>query len=187
MIARRWIASLATAIVFLSFGSAAHDGPPFPIVSDEVAGPYLISVWTDPDTTDDGSAGGQFWVRLHVAGTRQPVPEGTRAVVAVRPIDRQGPEQKAAAAPVRGDLTNQFAAVLMDHEGRFDVHVSVEGPLGRAAVRANVNATYDLRPAPGLLLLFLAPFLLVGLLWGRLLLRRRGIRPGVEGAGPGAS
>jgi hypothetical protein len=30
-----------------------------------------------------------------------------------------------------------------------------------------------LRPAPSLMLLYVAPFVLVGLLWGRLLMRRR--------------
>jgi hypothetical protein len=42
----------------------AHAGPPFPIVTDAVRGPYTISIWTDPDATDDGSSGGQFWVVL---------------------------------------------------------------------------------------------------------------------------
>ena len=24
--------------------------------------PYMVSIWTDPDTTDDGTPGGQFWI-----------------------------------------------------------------------------------------------------------------------------
>jgi hypothetical protein len=173
MIVRDWIATLASAFLAASTIVQAHDGPPFPIVSDQVAGPYLVSVWTDPDTTDDGSPGGQFWVRLHVAGTAAPVPEKTQATVTIRPLDRTGPQRTASASPVRGNITNQFAAVLMDHEGRFAVHVAIEGPLGAAAVDSAVDATYDLRPAPLLLVLYLVPFVLVGLLWGRLLLRRR--------------
>ena len=74
---------------------------------------------------------------------------------------------------MRGDVTNQFAALLMDHEGRFAVHVTVQGPLGHAAVDAEVDATYDLRPPAYLLALYLAPFIAVGVLWGRLMLRRR--------------
>jgi hypothetical protein len=61
----------------------------------------------------------------------------------------------------------------MDHEGRFAVHVAIDGPLGAAAADATVEATYDLRPSKSLLVLYLVPFLLVGLLWGRMLLRRR--------------
>jgi hypothetical protein len=173
MIGRAWAAACASTLVAATVLVQAHDGPPFPIVSDQVAGPYLVSIWTDPDTTDDGSAGGQFWVRLHVAGKETAVPQETRAKVVIRPLDRTGPARAASTAPVRGDVTNQFAAVVMDHEARFAVHVAIEGPLGVAAVEATVEATYDLRPAPSLLVLYLAPFLLVGLLWGRLLVRRR--------------
>jgi hypothetical protein len=154
----------------------AHDGPPFPIVSDRVAGPYLISVWTDPDTTDDGTPGGQFWVMLRRADATDLPPAGTSAVVAIRPLDRPGGEQAATALAVRGDVGNQFAAVVMDHEGRFHVRVEIGGPLGAANVDAEVTATYDLRPAPYLLALYVAPFLLVGLLWGRVLVHRRAMQ-----------
>jgi hypothetical protein len=61
----------------------------------------------------------------------------------------------------------------MDHEGRFAVTVTIAGPLGAATVDAEVDATYDLRPPRYLLVVYLMPFVLVGLLWGRLLLRRR--------------
>lgn len=151
----------------------AHDGPPFPILSDHTSGPYLISIWTDPDTTDDGSAGGQFWVRLHRADGAGAVPPETRATVTIRPAQRDGSERRASASPVRGDVSNQFAALVMDHEGRFAVRVMVEGPLGVATADAVTDATYDLRPPRPLLVVYAVPFVLVGLLWGRLLIRRR--------------
>jgi hypothetical protein len=171
------IRRLGRAALLAAFAAAAtaraHDGPPFPILSDHVAGPYRISIWTDPDTTDDGSAGGQFWVRLHRAGSSDDVPADTAAIVAIRPLDRTGPERSASASPVRDDISNQFAAVVMDHEGRFAVAVTVTGPLGPASASALVEATYDLRPARPLLFLYLAPFVMVGVLWGRVLLKRR--------------
>jgi hypothetical protein len=71
-------------------------------------------------------------------------------------------------------MTNQFAALVMDHEGSFAVRVDIEGPLGAASVSASVEATYDLRPPKWLFFLYLLPFVLAGLLWGRLLMRRRG-------------
>ena len=64
-------------LLVLAAGAAvhAHDGPPYPIVSDRVSGPYVVSIWTDPDSTDDGTPvgppgvgpGPPLWV--HAAAT----------------------------------------------------------------------------------------------------------------------
>ena len=157
----------------------AHDGPPFPIVSERSAGAYRIDVWTDPDATDDGSAGGQFWVMLERHGSSSEVPAGTTVGVSIRPGGAEGPWLTARAEPLRGDVSRQFAALVMDHEGRFDVRVDVRGPLGDASATAWVDATYDLRPPPVMLVIYLLPFLAVGVLWTKLLLRRRALsRPG---------
>jgi hypothetical protein len=53
------------------------------------------------------------------------------------------------------------------------VRVTVDGPLGRADIESKVDATYDLRPARGLIALYLFPFVAVGALWAKVLLRRR--------------
>lgn len=169
----RWLLGpCVTTLIVSTTPLGAHDGPPFPIVSDQHVGPYVVSVWTDPDTTDDGSKGGQFWVRLRLAKKNEALPPATRATVRVKPLDRTGPEQRALASPVRDDVTNQFASVVMDHEGRFGVHVAIDGPLGSASIDSAVDATYTLRPARSMLFVYLAPFLVVGALWGRLLIRR---------------
>ena len=55
----------------------------------------------------------------------------------------------------------------------FPVRVTIDGLLGPAAVEAEVDATYDLRPPPGLVVVYLVPFVAVGFLWLKLLLRRR--------------
>jgi hypothetical protein len=65
----------------------------------------------------------------------------------------------------------------MDHEGPYTVHVEIHGSMGAATVDSMVDATYDLRPAPYMLVWYLVPFLAVGFLWTRLLLRRRTGRP----------
>ena len=125
----------------------AHSGPPFPILSDRTVGAYRISIWTDPDTTDDGKAAGQFWVVLEAADATSTIPAGTLVSVAIHPLDREGPAREGRAEPVNQSVTRQFAALRMDHEGPFAVRVTVDGPLGRAAVDSQVDATYDLRPA----------------------------------------
>ena len=169
------IAALVWLLAACPAALRAHDGPPFPIVSDQRAGAYVVSIWTDPDATDDGSAGGQFWVQLQLTGTDAVVPAATRATLGVRPVVRTTPMVSATAEPVRGDVTNQFAAVVLNHEGRFAVEVSIDGPAGPASVRAEVDATYDLRPPPFLLAVYALPFVLAGALWIRLLMKRRTI------------
>jgi hypothetical protein len=161
------------------FFLVAHAGPPFPIVTGQAAGRYEVAIWTDPDATDDAQLGGQFWVVLKARDAAVDVPAGTRVLVAIRALDRPGAvELSATAAPVDGLLTRQFAALRMDHEGRFAVRVAIDGPLGAAQVTSAVDATYDLRPAPALFVVYLAPFLVLGLLWIKLLRRRRALRRG---------
>jgi hypothetical protein len=150
----------------------AHSGPPYPILSNRIAGPYDISIWADPDATDDGSAAGQFWVMLRPAGGGS-LPADTHAEVSIRAADSAALPVTRRAQPVNSDLSRQFAALELDHEGRFEVAVTVDGPLGDAEVDAGVDATYDLRPAPILMAVYLMPFLLVGFLWVKLLVRRR--------------
>lgn len=174
---RRRIARIAgwtsIGVVLATAAGRAHSGPPFPIVSNRVVGAYQLSVWTDPDTTDDGSAAGQFWVTIRPARAGATMASETRATVSITPLNAAGPTRTAGAEPVRGDVSSQFAALVMDHEGRFHVRVAIAGPLGPAEVEADVDATYDLRPAPWLMVLYVMPFALVGFLWVKLLLRRR--------------
>src|SRR5262249_37452498 len=69
----------------------AHSGPPFPIVNDHVVGAYSVSVWTDPDATDDQTAAGKFWVTVQPAARGIALPESTQVRVSVTPLDRAGP------------------------------------------------------------------------------------------------
>lgn len=163
--------SVLAMTLALGTSAAAHSGPPYPAVSNQVVGLYRLSVWTDPDATDDGSAGGQFWVTIEPARDGAPPPD-THARVAIR---ARGAEAwtETDAVPVDGDRARQFAALVMDHEGPYAVRVAVTGGWGSAEVTADVDATYDLRPAPALLLVYLLPFALVGFLWTKRLLKRR--------------
>lgn len=186
---RTHIAAILALTIVSSSAAIAHSGPPFPIVTSEAHGPYKISIWTDPDATDNGIAAGQFWVVIDPSTKGAAIPAGTHALVSVRPLNDvvpagpRAPAEKltSAATPVRGDLTNQFATVVLDHEGPFAVHVDVDGPLGAARIDSRIDATYDLRPAPYMLAWYLGPFVLAGLLWTRLLLRRRTLARGQSG------
>jgi hypothetical protein len=152
----------------------AHSGPPFPIVTTQTVGPYSVSVWTDPDSTDDGTAGGRFWVTVHAADGTSAVPPGTAVTLRVEPADRAGGQTTATVMAIDNDPTRRFVAVVMDHEGRYRVRVTIAGPLGTASVDSEVDATYDLRPPPAMLVVYTVPFVLVAFLWLRLLWKRRG-------------
>ena len=166
---------LPLVLVAAAKPAAAHSGPPYPVISEQAAGAYRVSLWTDPDATDDRSAGGQFWVVIE-PGRAGNLPDATRARVAIRPLDRDEPFVDASAVPVDGDVTRQYAGLVMDHEGPFAVRVVVDGPWGAATLETQVQATYDLRPPMPLLLVYLLPFVAVGLLWTTRLLRRRRAR-----------
>jgi hypothetical protein len=163
--------ALAAALcIGASHSASAHDGPPYPIVSDRTAGPYVISVWTDPDTTDDGTAGGQFWVTFGPdrSGAQ---PRDVHVTIAATPARGGAPRSVDAVA---NDTGSHFGALVLYHEGRFRIDVRVRGPRGDADVTAAVDATYDLRPPPFVVVLYAVPFVLAGALWVRLLMRRRG-------------
>src|SRR5262249_44590463 len=91
-------AALVPCVVTLQ----AHSGPPFPIVSNQIAGAYDVSIWTDPDATNDGSAAGQFWVVLRSANVAVPLPADTKVNVMIHPADG-GPVVRGTAQPVNGD------------------------------------------------------------------------------------
>jgi hypothetical protein len=153
--------------------ASAHSGPPYPVVPERTVGPYVLAVWADPDTTADGSAAGQFWIVMESAQKGTVLPAETRANVSIAPLDRSGTRRTGRTEPVNRGISPQFVALVMDHEGAYSVRVAIEGPLGPAEVTANVEATYDQRPPPALLAVYLMPFALVGFLWLKRLLNRR--------------
>jgi len=171
--ARPALVGLAIVLAAWQTIAHAHSGPPYPIVEDRTVGAYQVSLWTDPDATDDQSPAGKFWVTLRAAQGGQSIPADTRVDVSIRPLDRPGGERTMRAEPINRETGRQFAALLMDHEGPFAVHVAIDGALGSGTVDSNVDATYDLRPRPALIGLFVLPFVLIGIVWGKLLIKRR--------------
>ena len=162
--------SMALLLALWPVGAAAHSGPPYPVVSGQAIGGYIVTVWTDPDTTDDGSAQGKFWVTLQPAQGRAAIDAATHVEVSIRPVDRAAPVISARGQLVKSDPATFYVGLPMDHEGPYAVHVTIAG---RGALDCEVQATYDLRPSRFLMILYLMPFLVVGFLWAKLLLARR--------------
>jgi hypothetical protein len=149
---------LAWWVGFVS-DACAHEGPPFPIIVDQKSGPYVISVWTDPDV----GIGTFFVILAPVPGTT--LPTDNKVEVCVQPVDGRLPE-----ACYTGTLQNmrnrvQYRAeVEFDRQEMWHVRVRVSGPSGAGEVTAEVEAT-----PPGFgawdLLIYGFPFVLFGALW----------------------
>jgi hypothetical protein len=157
------------ALLFLSAAPSsvlAHEGPPFPILVDQPAGPYVISVWTDPDVGI-----GKFFVILEAApGTTLPTENDVE--VCVEPKTERLPEK--CFHGIRQNLRDRvqyYAEVEFDQQEYWRVRVKVNGANGMGEVTAEVEAT-----PPGFgawdLLIYGMPFILFGALWAFAALRR---------------
>jgi hypothetical protein len=147
--------------------ASAHEGPPFPIVIDRAAGPYVISVWTDPDVGI-----GKFFVFVEPAAETT-FSEGHEVKVCVQPAD--GRLDEACYSGVRQAKRGReqyYAEVEFDRQEIWKVRVQVSGSEGTAEVSTEVEAT-----PPGLgqwdMLFYGFPFILFGALWAYAALRRK--------------
>ncbi|MEX1183556.1 MAG: hypothetical protein WEF86_10015 [Gemmatimonadota bacterium] len=173
---------LALALLLPDFALFAHAGPPFPIVVDQTVGPWLVSVWTDPDIGT-----GTFIVVLEPSGDI--VPAGTTRVrIAVRPESGRLPEAAydAVPQPVRyGE--RHVAEVAFDRGEWWSVRITIAGAGGTGEIQTRVEATPEGSIGPIGMILYLLPFLAMGFIWVKAALRRR--RPasspgrGIEASG----
>jgi hypothetical protein len=152
---------------------AAHNGPPFPVVTDRAAGSYIVSLWADPDTSDDGDADGRFWVVVNPATKGTVLPTDTVVQISIWPVERRESVRTETANPDEPEPSRRTAAFVIDREGKYGVKATIAGSLGPAEIETSIDAQYDARPRPALIAIFALPFVLIGFVWLRLLLRRR--------------
>ena len=151
---------LPLVIIFLfARTTRAHEGPPFPLFVDQKVDRYLISVWTDPDV---GTA--LFFV---IVSAQEPaeVPADLKVQIGVQPVSGRLPENfySGEREQVQGQIQYRVQ-VHFDAQELWRVRVRLESALGNAEHLATVEAT-----PPGYgrwdLLLYLMPFLAIGILW----------------------
>ena len=148
-------------VIFFLFArtASAHEGPPFPLFVDQKVDRYLVSVWTDPDV---GTA--LFFV---IVSAQEPaeVPADLKVQIGVQPASGRLPETfySGEREHVQGRIQYRVQ-VPFDAQELWQVRVRLESALGNAETLATVEAT-----PPGYgrwdLLLYLLPFLAVGILW----------------------
>lgn len=171
--AGRWRVKLGPIVLALCVGThaAGHEGPPFPIVMDERAGPYVVSVWADPDIGD-----ATFYVMVETESGGAPAVAPTVSLWVEPTSGRLGrTHYTAGREAARGRM--QFKATpAFDRRDQWRVGIALTGAEGRTLeLVAQVEST---PPGYGAwdLAVYGAPFALVGALWIVALARRR--RPG---------
>ena len=167
--------ALAAIIVAVAFSAAlhAHNGPPFPVITGKPVDNYIVSLWADPDASDDGDADGQFWVMVSPAAKGNTLPPDTVVQISIWPIEQPNAVRVSTAQPDQREAGRRAAAFVIDHEGKYGVKALIAGSLGPAEVQATVDAEYGTRPQRFMIAVFALPFVLIGFVWIKLLLRRR--------------
>jgi hypothetical protein len=157
--------------------AVAHNGPPFPIISDRRVGPVVISLWTHPDVGI-----GLFYVMVDPPPGGK-IPKDLKVEIGVQPVSGRLPEKRYGCwlESPRGQVQYD-AQVPFDAQELWRVHLLLDSSEGRGEATATVEVT-----PPGLgrwdLLWYASPFAAAGFLWFRVLRKRRelsrnGVRAG---------
>ena len=160
--------------LLLTRSTSAHEGPPFPLFVDQKVDNYVVSLWTDPDVGD-----ALFFV---IIGAPAELPPDLQVQIGVQPASGRLPE--AFYTGTRESVSGQVqyrALVHFDAEELWRVRVRLQSSQGNSETIATVEAT-----PPGYgrwdLLLYLSPFLAVGVLWAVAMIRKTKRRTGEKHA-----
>jgi hypothetical protein len=163
-----FLLTLLVVVVFVNT-TRAHEGPPYPLFMDRQVDRYVVSLWSDPDVGD-----ALFFVII-TAPQAAELPQDLRVQIGVQPASGRLPEAFYTAEREKLQKQVQYRAqVHFDAEEQWRVRVRLESATGNAETTTNVAAT-----PPGYgrwdLLLYLVPFLAVGIVWGVAMVRK--LRP----------
>lgn len=169
---------LAAALLLIGAGeTGAHEGPPFPLLTDRIVGPFSVSVWAEPHL----GLGSIFVILDRTDGTA--IPEGTTVEVGVAPVSGRLSEARYRAEPQANRRDGHFLAeVLFDEEELWDIRVTIAGPDGGGVLNAQVRATPPGTIGPIGLIWYALPFIAIAMIGFRVLLRWR--EPVLEPAHP---
>jgi hypothetical protein len=150
--------------------AVAHNGPPFPIITDQRVGPCTVSLWTHPDVGI-----GYFFVMIDPLPGGS-IPKDLKVQVGVRPVSGRLAEVVYTAwiEDLRGQVEYK-TEVQFDRQEYWNVRLILGSSEGGGEALSKVEAT-----PPGFgrwdLLLYLLPFLGVGFLWAKAVAKRRQFR-----------
>lgn len=162
--------SLVAVLLAASSPLGAHNGPPFPIISDKRVGPVVVSLWTHPDVGT-----GLFYVIVDPPPGGA-IPPDLKIEIGVRPVT--GRLAEAIYPTQREHLGGQVeyrTEAQFDQQELWHVRMILKSSAGDGEGSADVEVT-----PPGYgrwdLLLFSLPFLAVGFLWFRVMMRKHKYR-----------
>lgn len=163
------LACMITSLMMtlFSFPARAHNGPPFPIITDQRVGRCIVSLWIHPDV---GTS--PIFVLIDPAPGGA-IPKDLKIEIGVQPVSGRLPEvlYPASIADQRGQLEYK-TDVQFDRQEFWKVRLILTSSAGGGESLATVEAT-----PPGYgrwdLLLFALPFLAVGFLWFKVTAKRR--------------
>jgi hypothetical protein len=166
---RSLLCSIVLAVLFVSY-AAGHNGPPFPVITDQRIGPYTVSLWTHPDLGT-----GTFFVLINPLPGGV-VPKDLKIQLGVQPASGRLPE--AVYSAWLEDLHGQVeykAEAQFDQQENWKVRLTLASSIGGGETWSQVVPTpagfgrWDL-------LLYMLPFLGVGFLWFTAMAKRRKLR-----------
>ncbi len=145
----------------------AHNGPPFPIITDQRVGPCIISLWTHPDVGI-----GTFFVMVDPSPGSS-VPKDLKIQIGVQPVSGRLAEVVYSAWPENQRGQVEFKTeVQFDQQEFWKVRLILASAAGGGEALSKVEAT-----PPGFgrwdLLLYMLPFLAAGFLWFSAINKRR--------------
>lgn len=148
----------------------AHEGPPFPIIVDRPVGPYLVSLWTDPDIGI-----GTFFVVLEPNPDVKNLSMEINAIyIGVEPASGRLEEKVYPTEPQNTRTGARYwTEVEFDKGEIWKVRVVIEGRGWSEELNARVEATPDGSVGPIAIVIYAFPFVLVGILWVRAIMVRR--------------
>lgn len=162
---------LLTVMSFLLFvpNVHAHEGPPFAIIIDEEVGPYLVSVWTDPDIGI-----GTFFVIFEPISDNHVVDDIESVKIGVEPVSGRLDEAvyEFELQPSRSGA-RYWTEVEFDQGEFWKVRISIEGEGFQKDLQSEVEATPDGTIGPIGLLIYALPFVGIGILLFRAIIVRR--------------
>jgi len=166
-----WAARLLSVVLFLSVVSAkAHNGPPFPIITDQHVGPCIVSLWIHPDI---GTSPIFILVDAPPGAT---IPKDLKIQIGVQPVSNRLAEviYPTTIEDQRGQIEYK-TNVDFDQQEFWKVRLILSSSNGGGEAAAQVEATpygygrWDL-------LLFALPFLAVAFLFFNGVAKRRRLR-----------